>query len=277
MRIGLGALARAFTLPGMSTQPHREWDAVTYDRVADPQARWGTAVLERLTLAGDETVMDAGCGTGRVTEQLLERLPRGRVVALDGSAAMLEQARDRLRAHGDRVLFVHADLQALTIADLPGAAPVDAVLSTATFHWIPDHPRLFANLAAVMRPGARLVAQCGAEGNIAELLRVVRTLGIERAGTWEYASPATTEQRLLDAGFTDVVAWTNDEPTRFDDAVQFHDFLEAVCLRETVSGMDADASRALVDGVVAAMPEPVLDYVRLNMLATRGPGHPPRP
>lgn len=72
-----------------------DWNATKYDRVADPQTRWGAEVLERLPLAGDETVLDAGCGTGRVTELLLARLPRGRVVALDFSSAMLAQARGR--------------------------------------------------------------------------------------------------------------------------------------------------------------------------------------
>src|SRR5215218_4711092 len=112
-----------------------DWNATSYDKVADPQARWGAEVLARLPLEGDETVLDAGCGTGRVTELLLARLPRGRVVALDASAAMLEQARGRLARFGDQVTFVEADLE----QPLPVAEPVDAVLSTATFHWVLDH------------------------------------------------------------------------------------------------------------------------------------------
>src|SRR5262245_25479654 len=126
-----------------------EWNAVSYDKVADPQARWGAEVLERLALEGSETVLDAGCGTGRVTELLLGRLPRGQVVALDASASMLEQARGRLARFGDRVTYVQADLE----RPLPLAEPVDAVLSTATFHWVLDHDALFANLASVLRPG----------------------------------------------------------------------------------------------------------------------------
>ncbi|HEX5148335.1 MAG TPA: class I SAM-dependent methyltransferase, partial [Candidatus Limnocylindrales bacterium] len=125
----------------------RDWDARTYDRVAEPQTRWGRAVLDRLPLVGDERVLDAGCGSGRVTELLAARLPRGHVVALDASAAMIETARERLAPLAERVEFVVADLG----LPLPLAEPVDAVLSTATFHWVPDHDALFANLAAVLR------------------------------------------------------------------------------------------------------------------------------
>ena len=59
----------------------RDWDARSYDRIANPMARWGEAVLDRLTLTGSERVLDAGCGSGRVTERLCERLPHGCVVA----------------------------------------------------------------------------------------------------------------------------------------------------------------------------------------------------
>src|ERR1043166_4388375 len=128
----------------------RDWDAATYDRVADPQTRWGTAVLDRLPLRGDEAVLDAGCGSGRVTELLLDRLPRGRVVALDGSPSMLDQARRRLGRFGDRVTYVEANLG--QPFELPGGE-VEAILSTATFHWIADHDALFRNLAAVLRSG----------------------------------------------------------------------------------------------------------------------------
>src|SRR5436190_16047407 len=137
----------------------RDWDAATYDRVANPQTRWGTLVLDRLPLRGDETVLDAGCGSGRVTELLAERLPNGRVIALDASPSMVDEARRRLERFGDRVDFVVADLgRPFT---LPDGILADAILSTATFHWVPDHAALFRNLAAVLRPGGRLVAQFG--------------------------------------------------------------------------------------------------------------------
>jgi trans-aconitate 2-methyltransferase len=245
----------------------RDWDATAYDRVADPQARWGAALLDRLHLTGDETVLDCGCGSGRVTELLLERLPRGRVAALDVSSAMLDAARARLASAGDRVAFFEVDLLDLEPSALGALAPVDAILSTATFHWVTDHDRLFRNLASVLRRGGQMVAQCGAEGNVVGLLAAVRSLGVERVGTWTYASPEVTRRRLESAGFVDVRTWAQPEPTRFEPGEPLMRFLEAVCLREHLATLAPDARRPFVEAVTAAMPEPVIDYVRLNITA----------
>ena len=242
-----------------------EWNAAAYDRVADPQARWGATVLDRLALAGDETVLDAGCGSGRVTELLAERLPGGRIIALDASTAMLQQAAKRLARFGERVSFIEADLG----APLPAMPPVDAILSTAVFHWIPDHDALFRNLAAVLRPRGRLVAQCGGAGNVQRFSEVVARVtgdhGIERT----FESPEATERRLEAAGFTEIRCWLSEEPTRFETGGPFEAFLETVCLRDHVEGLAPEARSALVKAVAEAMPEPVLDYVRLNIDAVR--------
>lgn len=256
----------------MSSAEAADWNGAAYDRLADPQTRWGRAVLERLELAGDELVVDAGCGSGRVTEALLERLPRGRVVALDISPSMLAQAEGRLRPRAGRVRFLRADLLDLGPETLVPDVPVDAVFSTATFHWVTDHGRLFANLGSVLRPGGQLVAQCGAAGNIDGVIAAVRSLGVERAGTWFYASPEDTVARLHAAGFTEVQAWTNPEPTPFPDVEALSDFLEAVCLREHLSTIPPEDRRSFVERVAAAMPEPVIDYVRLNIVARRAAG-----
>ena len=256
-------------VPASGAKAPGDWDAATYDRVADPMTRWGAEVLGRLDLRGDETVLDAGAGSGRVTEMLVERLPTGRVVALDAAPSMVAEARRRLAPVADRVRFVEGDLLALAPADLGDDAPVDAVLSTATFHWVLDHDRLFANLAAVMRPGAVLAAQCGAAGNIARLIEAVRSTGTPRTGRWLYATPEDTRARLEAAGFDDIEVWTHPEPTHLEEGEELETYLETVCLRTHVAGMsEAEKARFLRD-VTAAMPEPVIDYVRLNIVAVR--------
>ena len=243
----------------------RDWDARTYDRVADPMTRWGAAVLERLPLEDDERVLDAGCGSGRVTELLAARLPHGHVIALDGSPAMIETARGRLAGFGDRIEYVIADLG----LPLPIEEPVDAILSTATFHWVPDHEALFANLAAVLRRGGWLVAQCGGVGNIASVERVLRTIGDGWLGTAHFETPLATTRRLDAAGFVDIECWLQDEPTWFEPGEPFETYLRTVILGASLERLSADERDAFVREVAARLPEPLIDYVRLNIVARR--------
>jgi len=244
--------------------PH-DWDAETYDAIADPQFRWGTAVVDRLELHGDETVLDAGCGSGRVTALLAERLPDGRVIALDGSTSMLEIARRRLAPFVDRIRFVLADL----MAPLPIDEPVDAVLSTATFHWVPDHDALFGHLAAVLRPGGRLVAQCGGAGNLATVVRALDELGADPFTGKVFATAERTDERLRATGFVDVECWLHTEPTPFETLEGLETFLRTVVLRDHIRSMTDPQARAFAHAVATRLPRLELDYVRLNIDARR--------
>jgi trans-aconitate 2-methyltransferase len=249
----------------------REWDARTYDLIADPMTRWGAAVLGRLPLDGTERVLDAGCGSGRVTELLAERLPGGRVVALDASSAMIEAARERLARFGERVDYVVADLGRPLPLD-----PVDAVLSTATFHWVPDHDALFRNLAAVIRPGGRLVAQCGGHGNVAEVKQAGIALAREAPyaehfgdwGTdWIFATPEEMESRLLAAGFGDVWCWLSHVEVDPGDPAGY---LRAICLGSFVARLPEELRDRFVADALERLPDPLrIHYVRLNILARR--------
>ena len=243
----------------------RDWDAETYDAIADPQFRWGTAVVDRLELHGNETVLDAGCGSGRVTALLAERLPDGRVIALDGSTSMLEIARRRLAPFVDRIRFVLADL----MAPLPIDEPVDAVLSTATFHWVPDHDALFGHLAAVFRPGGRLVAQCGGAGNLATVVRVLDELGADPFTGKVFATAERTDERLRATGFVDVECWLHIEPTPFETLEGLETFLRTVVLRDHIRSMTDAEAGTFAHAVATRLPRLELDYVRLNIDARR--------
>ena len=243
----------------------RDWDARTYDKVADPQTRWGATVLDRLPLAGDERVLDAGCGSGRVTELLADRLPDGRIVALDGSTSMIDAARERLARFGDRIEYVVADLG----QPLPIDGQVDAVLSTAVFHWVPDHDALFGNLAAVTAPGGWLVAQCGGAGNIARVMAVLARTGDGWLGDKHFATPLDTTRRLDAAGYVDIECWLTDEPTWFERGEPFESFLRTVILGAHLERLPVHERDAFVQAVAEALDEPMIDYVRLNITARR--------
>ena len=248
------------TIAGVTT---REWDAATYDRVADPQVRWGAKVLAGMDLRGNERVLDAGCGSGRVTQLLLGLVPNGEVVALDASTATLRQARERLQGDG-RVEFVLADLA----QPLPLERAVDAVFSNATFHWIADHDALFRNLATAMSAGGQLVAQCGGLGNIASIVSALRDMG-EQPGPVHFASAEATARRLEAAGFVEVRTWLHPEPTEFESGEPFETFLATVVLRTHLPSLQESERRAFVHEVARRLPGPRIDYVRLNIMARR--------
>ena len=241
-----------------------DWDAATYERVAAPIVALGHEVLDRLELRGDETVLDAGCGTGQVSEALVQRLPRGRLIAVDGSPAMARLARARL---GDR-----ADVRVCDLVELDlGAERVDAVLSTATFHWIADHDQLFARLRTALRDGGRLVAQCGGEGNIAGVRAAIAAVAArapfaERLGDfdpWNFAGPDETEARLRSAGFAGARCWLEPRPVRPDAPFDFFATVMLGAHRERLGDELADPFTAAV--VEQMGPDPVVGYVRLNI------------
>ncbi len=244
----------------------REWDAPAYDTLNAPMNERGNDAVARLELRGDETVLDAGCGTGQVTATLLERLPRGRVVALDGSRQMLEAARERF-AGDARVSFVHADLA----LPLPLEAPVDAIVSTSTFHWVRDHAALFRHLAAVLRPGGQLVVDCGGEGNIAAVLELLRELG-HTEHPWTYAGVEETEAQLRAAGFGELDVRLVPRVTRFGSVQELERFFTTVALRTFATDLGPVDGPALVHEVATRLPALELHWVRLEIVARLSDG-----
>jgi len=247
-----------------------DWDAKAYDRLAAPQEEWARSVLERMDLGGDEIVLDAGCGSGRATRLLLDRLPRGKVIGVDGSESMVAEAERALAEYGDRIELIHSDLLELELPE-----QVDGVFSNATFHWIADHDRLFERLRAALKPGGRLTAQCGGEGNVAEWQRAVEHAAGQPEfadyfsdwdGPWNFAAPAETEERLARAGFDGVRCWLEEKLVEPDDP---SDFVSVVGLAAHHERLPAVLRQRFTDAVLGHLERPlVLRYVRLNIEAT---------
>jgi trans-aconitate 2-methyltransferase len=243
----------------------REWDATTYDSLPLPHKFWSQRTLRHLTLDGHETVLDAGSGTGRDVVALLDRLPAGRVVAVDGSAKMLERLRANLDGRLNRVDIVKADLT----EPLPIDRPVDAVFSVATFHWIHDHSALFANLGQVLRPGGQFVAECGGQGCVARVLGAVEEVLGQPADATYFAGVADTVERLTRTGFTDIEVSLLADPARLEPGEQLWSYLGTVVIGPYLDRLPESEHRRFVQEVAARLPEPVIDYVRLNIKARR--------
>lgn len=249
---------------------HRlDWDAATYDRVSgDVQFVWALEQLERLPLEGDEVVLDAGCGSGRVTAELVARVPRGQVYGVDQAPSMVEHARNAL---GDRAVILEQELTQLSLPE-----PVDVIFSNATFHWIKDHDALFAALARALKLEGRLLAQCGGKGNIDKLRSVsdevaqeepFRSFFADWVGPWNYAAPDETRARLERAGLTDVECWLEPKPVT---PAEPHAFVKTVCLVRHLDRLPEELQDPFIERVLERMGDPlVVGYVRLNMTARR--------
>jgi trans-aconitate 2-methyltransferase len=249
----------------MTSPTVSDWRGADYDRISGPHAAMGWPALERLELEGHERVLDAGCGSGRLTEQLLERLPHGVVVALDGSASMLDEARRRLARFGERVRYVQADLAR---PPLPIDGPVDAILSTATFHWVLDHDALFAGLAGAVRTCGQLSFQCGGEGNAEALIQAASDEGVETRDRLHLAGVEETRQRLAAAGFGEVRVWLEPRTIELASRADLIDYIVTPYLRPATGLPEVELQRlaaAMADrlGVLA------IRYVRLNGVAVR--------
>jgi trans-aconitate 2-methyltransferase len=241
------------------------WDAQTYDRSSEPQQAWGATVLARLSgIAPDASVLDVGCGTGRVTQELLALLPAGRILAIDASQDMVDLARERL---GDR-----ANVWCQDVLELDLDEPVDAIVSTATLHWVSNHDRLWERLGRALRSGGVLEAQCGGEGNIAHVSEAIEAAARETApelvgfSPWLFAGPGETERRLRTAGFGETRCWLEQRPTYPEDVSEF---VRTSILPAHLARLPQERREQFASAVVNRVNLP-LDYVRLNVSAVRG-------
>jgi trans-aconitate 2-methyltransferase len=286
-----------------------DWDAAKYHRISDPQLAWGRTIAARLAPVAGERILDLGCGTGRLTEEIAAT-PGIFVVGLDRSAAMLQEAAAR-HERGQTSISDSSRNSGPIVALSPPAAPkwgqtpaldsystlayvqadgvalpfveaFDAVFSAATFHWIPDHDRLFATIHLALKKGGRLVAQAGGGGNLEQLYgrarRLMRSPQYARFyASWSepchFENVSDTEARLKRAGFQDFEASLAIAPVTFEQPEAYAEFVAAVCLRHQLDRLPLEdrgvfMSR-LTNEAIRDEPPLTLDYWRLNISARK--------
>jgi trans-aconitate methyltransferase len=151
-----------------------QWNAKNYSKNASAQFGWGMELLQSITLHGDETVLDVGCGDGKVTQVIAESVPHGRVVGMDSSEDMIQFAQETYRDGAPQLVFQHGDASALSYEH-----EFDLVFSNACLHWVHDHIAVLKGIARALKPGGRALLQMGGTGNVETVRAAVREVNSE--------------------------------------------------------------------------------------------------
>ncbi len=253
-----------------------EFDAGKYQKASAHQKEWGEKLINELDLAGDERILDLGCGDGAITEQLAAIAPRGEVVGIDGSQNMIEAARHRQRPN---LSFVRMDINSLEFTD-----EFDLVFSNATLHWIKDHTRLLANIHACLRENGTVRLNFAADGNCSHLIEVLKT-AVELAQysgyfadfDWPWYLPTVTEYEALlrQSPFRDARVWGEPADRYFADADAMVQWIDQPALVPFIKSVGESDKQHFRDFVVEHMIKETLQedgtcfetFRRVNVLA----------
>ena len=156
------------------------WNAADYHKSSPAQAQWAKELIAKLSLSGNERVLDIGCGDGKVTAEIARNLPGGTVTGVDSSPEMIRFARDHFphREHPN-LTFSQADARTL-----PFSGEFDVIFSNAALHWIPDHKPVLAGIAESLCQNGKMLIQMGGKGNAEQILTIGNTVVLKRA-EWE--------------------------------------------------------------------------------------------
>jgi len=234
------------------------WDSAAYDALPLPHEQWGIRTIAALNLQPNETLLDAGCGTGRDAQLALEQLPDGDLICVDQSSTMLDQCRGRF-GQDSRVRILEGDLdQALPVEQ----ESVDAIMSVAALHWLTDHNNVWRHFFTALKPGGRIATDCGGFGNLEKTLALVPQIDEEiKFPDWYYANVNSTEALVKEAGFVDIQVSLRPHPTPLPDKETLATYLKTLVFREWDADQIAKMSNLLTDNT--------LDYVRLEVRANK--------
>ena len=235
-----------------------EWDGPAYDALPLPHQEWGQRTIAALDLAPTQTLLDAGCGTGRDAQVALKILSAGHLICVDQSSTMLDQCRATIGAD-PRVTILQGDLDRPLPVEPNG---VDAIMSVAALHWLAHHKNVWQHFFTALKPGGKLAIDAGGFGNLERTLNLAVELFPETSfPSWYYANIQDTEELLAQAGFIDFEVALRPHPTVLPSNETLVTYLKTLVFRDWPDVQIKTLAKAMTDNT--------LDYVRLEVRATK--------
>lgn len=254
------------------------WDAIGYDKISsNVQLEWGRKLLEKRRWIGNEIVLDAGAGSGNLTNTLVEKVPSGWVYAVDSDSNMVQQAKSVL-SHWRNLEVIHSSMETV---DLP--VKVDIIFSNSALHWILNQENVFSHFWQLLKPNGELLIECGGHGNLDRALSIIfRTVKSNQFSeyfsnwkqTWHFPKKDDTTRLLQKAKFGDIRVNLSYLDMGFSDRESFANFVKTVIMKAFL-GYITDAKKKdqflnmFLDEFERSYGNWSLDFTRLNILAKK--------
>jgi trans-aconitate 2-methyltransferase len=236
------------------------WDANTYDNISNIQENWANIIIQKRKWTGKENLLDAGCGSGRVTKILAKKITEGNIYAIDSDPNMIEKAKETLKDFKN-VKVMHADL--LDIQSLDIHIKFEVIFSNAVLHWVLDHRKVFENFYDLLNPEGQLLIQCGGYGNLQKTLSIFDAVNdlpeySKYFSEWRfdrnYAKPKEIEKILKEIGNKDVEVYLTEASAVFNSKKDYFVYLKTVDLRLYLKYLSSEQlQNEFVDNVSSIM------------------------
>lgn len=155
------------------------WNPSDYSENSSAQFIWGKELLDLLNIQGSESILDIGCGDGKITDLISRKLTTGKVIGIDSSKDMIRFANQKyINESNANLSFELADA-----CNINYEKEFDIVYSNATLHWIKDQSTVLRNIKKSLKPNGRILFQMGGKGNLTELMEIVEN--VIRNEKWE--------------------------------------------------------------------------------------------
>ena len=155
-----------------------KWNAKAYKESSHHQFQWGLELLDKLALKGNESVLDIGCGDGKLTIEIAKRVPDGYVVGIDNSEEMINFARNTF----PKDKYPNVDWQIMNATEIDFDNEFDAAYSNAVLHWIKDHVAILRGVKRSLKPGGRILFQMAGKGNAVNAAQVLIDVISKKSG-----------------------------------------------------------------------------------------------
>ena len=261
------------------------WDATTYDCISDIQESWGHKIIERRRWKENEIVLDAGCGSGRITKIISTQVPQGKVFAVDSDSSMMTIAKENL-AKFSNIQFIKADVSEIELDE-----KVDVVFSNAALHWILNHKKMFELFWQILKPDGQLLIQCGGYGEFAKTLPIFNKVRKSNQfynyfcndkgeniwkQTWYFAKKEDTEKMLKEIGFKNIQVFLENRESKFNNKEEYFLFIKTIVLLPYLKYLPNETlkdkfAKSVIQEIETNSKELQwkLDFVRLNINAKK--------